>query len=90
MDFLNFLYIAGRNERTTFGLAIWWGDEYIPGFLFAIRLQSRLTNTTGQQDKQLVFYYKFSIGYGHTNQGIPATLPGSIVIGKYTSNTKLQ
>jgi len=38
--------------RLTGGLAIWRGDEHVPGFLFAIRLQSRPTNNAGQQNKQ--------------------------------------
>ena len=31
-----------KHERTTGGLAIWRGDEYILNFLFANRLQSGL------------------------------------------------
>jgi hypothetical protein len=33
-------------------LAIWRGDEYILGFLFAIRLLFQQTNTAKQQIKQ--------------------------------------
>jgi hypothetical protein len=39
-------------ERTTGGLAIWRGDEYILRFLFAVELQFQPTNNTKQQNKQ--------------------------------------
>ena len=37
-----------KGERTTGGLAIWRGDEYILSFLFANRLQFQPTNNTKQ------------------------------------------
>ncbi len=37
-----------KKRRTTGGLAIWRGDEYILNFLFAIRLQFKPTNKAKQ------------------------------------------
>lgn len=37
-----------KAERTTGGLAIWRGDEYILSFLFAIGLQFQPTNNAEQ------------------------------------------
>jgi hypothetical protein len=40
------------NSRPATNIAIWRGDEYIPSFLFAIRLQFQPTNNAAQLSKQ--------------------------------------
>mgnify|MGYP001064055472 CR=1 FL=1 len=50
----------GRTDNIT--LAIWWGDEYILGFLFANQLRFQQTNNTELQNKQWDFVFLTNSG----------------------------
>jgi len=54
-----------EHERTTCGLAIWRGDEYILSFLFTNQLQFQPTNNAGHRlNNELLFINLASVTAG--------------------------